>query len=43
VSSPAASRLVRERLPAGAEAYFPVDAAGQLAEAAFPIVVCAAE
>jgi hypothetical protein len=38
VSASAACRLVRERLPAGAEAYFPVDDAGQLAEAAFPIV-----
>lgn len=33
-----ACRLVPERLPAGAAAYFPTDAAGHLAEAAFPVV-----
>ncbi|HEX7840696.1 MAG TPA: hypothetical protein VF469_24635, partial [Kofleriaceae bacterium] len=31
-------RLVPERLPAGAAAYFPVDEDGRLAESAFPIV-----
>jgi len=31
-------RLVAERLPAGAEAYFPIDADGHLAASAFPVV-----
>lgn len=31
-------RLVRERLPAGAAAYFPADDDGRLADAAFPVV-----
>jgi phytanoyl-CoA hydroxylase len=34
----AACRLVRERLPVGAEAYFPTDDDGCLADAAFPVV-----
>lgn len=39
----AACRLVPERLPPGAAAYFPVDADGRLADAAFPTVYRAAE
>ncbi|HMG57656.1 MAG TPA: phytanoyl-CoA dioxygenase family protein, partial [Kofleriaceae bacterium] len=38
----ASCRLVRDRLPAGAEAYFPVDGDGRLADAAFPTVYGAA-
>jgi ectoine hydroxylase-related dioxygenase (phytanoyl-CoA dioxygenase family) len=34
----ASCRLVRERLPAGAEAYFPVADDGTLADSAFPVV-----
>ena len=34
----AACQLVPGRLPPGAESYFPVDAAGHLADSAFPIV-----
>ena len=39
----AACRLVRDRLPAGAEAYFPADDTGHLVDAAFPIVYRTAE
>jgi ectoine hydroxylase-related dioxygenase (phytanoyl-CoA dioxygenase family) len=35
-------RLVRDRLPAGAEAYFPVDDHGHLAAPAFPVIYRAA-
>jgi ectoine hydroxylase-related dioxygenase (phytanoyl-CoA dioxygenase family) len=38
----AACRLVPRHLPPGAASYFPVDAAGHLADFAFPIVYCSA-